>query len=267
MKKSIPESDAGERLAKRVAQMLPCSRREAEQYIEGGWVRVDGVVVEEPQFRVLHQSIALDSDASLLNLTPVTLVLNKPPGWLDGTDEEPEQPAPASRGRKPQVKTARTLLSAANHFAQDDSDTRVLKRHFSHLDGMVPLETGASGLVVFTQDWRTERKLTEDMDAMEHELIVDVQGEVAPEALQKIARALKDERNPLPQTKVSVNSASPEHSKLRFAIKGAHPGLAAHLCEKAGLEILAMRRIRIGRVALRDLPPGQWRYLAVHERF
>ena len=47
------------RLAKRLAEMLPCSRREAEQYIEGGWVKVDGVVIEEPQFRVLHQTIEL----------------------------------------------------------------------------------------------------------------------------------------------------------------------------------------------------------------
>jgi 23S rRNA pseudouridine2604 synthase len=260
-------STEGERLAKRVAQMRACSRREAEQYIEGGWVRVNGVVVEEPQFRVLAQTITVDPNASLLNLTPVTLLLNKPAGWLDGTDDEDDTPTPAPRGRKPQVKNARTLLTAAQHYAQDVSDIPVLKRHFTHQEGYVPLETGASGLVVFTQDWRTERKLSEDIGAMEHELIVDVQGEVSPEALQKITRALKDERNPLPQTKVSVNSSSPERSKLRFAIKGAHPGLAAYLCEKAQLEVMAMRRIRIGRVALSDLPEGQWRYLAGHERF
>lgn len=275
MKKTLPESDAGERLAKRIAQMVPCSRREAEQYIEGGWVRVNGVVVEEPQFRVLHQTITVDPNASLLNLTPVTLVLNKPPGWLDGTDEEddddaPERPVAASRvprGRPPVVKNARALLTAANHYAQDATEMPVLKRHFNHQEGYVPLETGASGLLVFTQDWRTERKLNEDIGAMEHELIADVQGEVSPEAMQKIARALKDERNPLPHAKVSVNSSSPERSKLRFAVKGAHPGLVAYLCEKAELDLVSLRRIRIGRVALSDLPVGQWRYLAAHERF
>jgi 23S rRNA pseudouridine2604 synthase len=237
----------GERLAKRVAQMKACSRREAEQYIEGGWVRVDGVVVEEPPFRVLHQAVVIDPNASLINLTPVTLVLHKPAGLT--------------------VDKARALLTAANHCPHDDSGIRLLKRHFIDLDCSVPMENGASGLLVFTQDWRTERKLTEDMDAMEHELIVDVQGEVGPESLQKITRALNDERKPLPHAKVSINSASPERSKLRFAIKGAHPGLAAHLCELAGLNILAMRRIRLGRVALIDLPPGQWRYLAANERF
>src|SRR3989338_1334343 len=108
MKKNLPESDAGERLAKRIAQLVPCSRREAEQYIEGGWVRVDGVVVEEPQHRVLHQAITLDPNASLMNLTPVTLVLHKPPGWLDATDDEEEddEPVRAPRGRAPKADNA-----------------------------------------------------------------------------------------------------------------------------------------------------------------
>ena len=112
-------------------------------------------------------------------------------------------------------------------------------------------------MVVFTQDWRTTRKLSEDLGSMEHEIIADGTGEIAPDALQKIARALNDERNPLPQVKFSVNSSTPELSKLRFAIKGAHPGLVAYLCDKAGLELQAMRRIRLGRMALTDLPVGQ----------
>jgi 23S rRNA pseudouridine2604 synthase len=270
---AAPQDADTERLAKRVAQMVPCSRREAEQYIEGGWVRVNGVVVEEPQFRVLAQTITMDPDASLLNLTAITLILNKPPGWLDGTDDEDDEDeeAPparhAQRGRAPQVQNARTLLSTSSHYAHDASEVRMLKRHFNHLDGMVQLETGASGLLVFTQDWRTERKLSEDIGAMEHELIVDVKGEVLPEALVPISRALKDERNPLPQVKVSVNSSTPEGSKLRFAVKGSHPGLVAYLCERAQLDLLAMRRIRLGRVTLSDLPVGQWRYLAEYERF
>jgi 23S rRNA pseudouridine2604 synthase len=120
---------------------------------------------------------------------------------------------------------------------------------------------------VFTQDWRVTRKLSEEIGSMEHELVVDVAGEVQADAMQKMARLLKDERNPLPQAKVSINSSSPERSKLRFAVKGAHPGLIAYLCERAQLDLLAMKRIRIGRVVLSDLPEGQWRYLGAHERF
>ena len=94
------------------------------------------------------------------------------------------------------------------------------------------LETGASGLVVFTQDWRTTRKLSEDLSVMEHEYLVEVKGEVETDALKPIGYALKDDRNHLPQVKVSVSSSSPEMSRIRFAIKGSHPGLAAYLCGK-----------------------------------
>jgi 23S rRNA pseudouridine2604 synthase len=263
-------------------QLKNCSRREAELYIEGGWVLVNGVVVEDPPFRVTHQTVTLHPDATLLGTDAVTLILHKPPGWLDGVDsdddedDEDDAPPPAkvrtgpARGGKPQPRTplnCRALMTAAQHCPHDDPSIRMLKRHLSHLEADVPLETGASGLVVFTQDWRVTRKLSEDMGSMEHELVVDVRGEVQAEALQKIARLLKDERNPLPQAKVSVNSASPERSKLRFAVKGAHPGLIAYLCERAQLDLLAIKRIRLGRVVLSDLPEGQWRYLSVHERF
>jgi 23S rRNA pseudouridine2604 synthase len=269
----------GERLSKRVMQLKGCSRSEAEQYIECGWVMVNGVVVEDPPFRVQEQTVTLDPAASLLNMADVTLILNKPPGWLDGVEEEDDEDdedekqraRPAARGKaaRPRVENARSLLTPAKHFAHDTSEIRMLKRHFLHLEAEVPLETGASGLVVFTQDWRTTRKLSEDLGSMEHEIIADVAGDVDEEALQKIARALKDERNPLPHTRFSVNSTPEESgiSKLRFAIKGAHPGLVAYLCERGGLQLQAMRRIRLGRVTLSDLPVGQWRYLSVHEKF
>jgi len=269
------DSGDGERLSKRVAQMLGCSRREAEQTIEGGWVRVDGKVVEIPQHRVLMQTVTVDPDASLLSMGEVTLILHKPPKLLDGVQDDhgpvaaPKGP-PAGRARQARVaapRGARQLLVAANHSPQDNSGQRPLLRHFKQLQASVPLETAASGLVVFTQDWRVQRKLQEDMAQMEHELMVEVHGEVKAEAISPIERALRDPRQRLPVTKISISSASEARSILRLAVKGAHPGLAAYLCELAGLEIQALRRTRLGRVSLGDVAPGQWRYLAEYERF
>jgi 23S rRNA pseudouridine2604 synthase len=233
------------RLAKRLAAMLPCSRSQAEQYIEGGWVRVNGQVVEEPQFRVSDEKIELDPKANLMELTPVTLLLHKPAGHAS-----PQQ-----------------LLNAASHWREDLSGMRVLKRHFSQLDDAVALEPAASGLLVFTQDWRVARKLSEDAQLIEVEVIVEVQGEVSPAQLQLLMRDTDARGQPLPAAKVSVNSSGEGSSKLRFAIKGVHPGLIAYLCERTGLKILAMKRIRIGRVPMTQLPSGQWRYLQAHERF
>jgi len=233
------------RLAKRLAAQLPCSRSQAEQYIEGGWVRVDGRVVQEPHFRVLHEKIELDPNANLMELTPVTLLLHKPAGHA----------------------SSQQLLNEATHWREDSSSTRLLKRHFSGLTPAVALESAASGLLVFTQDWRVARKLNEDDHLIEQEVIVEVKGEVTPAQLQQLMRETDERGQALPPVKASLNSSSEGASKLRVAIKGVHLGLIAALCERAGLHIQAMKRIRIGRVPMTQLPVGQWRYLQPFERF
>ena len=235
------------RLAKRVAELRACSRREAEQYIAGGWVRVDGVVVEEPQFRVADQRIEIDPQADLAQTEPVTLLLHKPPGY------------DAVNGDKP----AAQLLGAATLWAEDASGMRPLKKHFAQLTHCVPLEPSASGLVVFTQDWRVARKLTEDAATLEHEVIVEVAGELAPNGLKRLNRGIPYQRRTPPAIKVSWQS----ETRLRVALKGARPGQITHLCEAVGLKVLSMKRIRLGRVPLGKMPEGQWRYLRGDERF
>ena len=256
MKAPLP--DAGQRLAKCVAALKNCSRREAEQYIEGGWVRVNGQVVEEPQARVTDQRVEIDKNASLMELAAVTLLLHKPPGF--------DAIAPPNTGRN-NIKSAQQLLNASTHFANDASGVRQLKRHFSKLEPGLALEAAASGLVVFTQDWRIARKLADDAAIMEHELMVEVAGEVSPEALQKLNHRGLREDSSLPPVKASVSSTSDTTTKLRFAVKGSHLGLVLYLCERAGLHIESMKRIRVGRVGLGQVPMGQWRYLLAHEKF
>ncbi len=256
MKTSLP--DDGQRLAKCVAALKNCSRREAEQYIEGGWVRVNGEVVEEPQARVTDQRVEIDKNASLLELAAVTLLLHKPPGVAAIASLS------ADRGS---IKLAQQLLSVATHFANDASGERLLKRHFTKLEPGLPLETAASGLVVFTQDWRVSRKLAEDAHLIEQELMVEVAGEVTPEVLKRLNQGLLDDGKPLPAVKVSASSTSDTATILRVAVKGSHPGLIAYLFERVGLQIKTLKRIRIGRVSMTQLPLGQWRYLAGHERF
>src|SRR5438045_3525098 len=102
-----------ERLAKRVAALVPCSRREAELYIEGGFVRVDGNVVDQPQFRVAEQRIDIDPAASAAALEPVTLLLHKPAGANEAQ--------------------ALQLLGPGTRFAGDASGIRSVKRHFAQL--------------------------------------------------------------------------------------------------------------------------------------
>lgn len=259
------------RLAKRVADQLNCSRSTAEQFIEGCFVSVDGQVVEAPGTRVRpDQAVTVDPDASLLELTPVTLLLHKPAGFEAGLGQSAPGGASAhntpsgSHGSRSQGATpATTLLGAASHLAEDASGIRVLQRHFRQLECFTPLPTEASGLVVYTHDKRIGRKLAEDIESLEQECIVEVKGEIAPNGLQRLCHGLTFNGRPLPPIKVSWQN----ETKLRFALKGIRPGQIPAMCEAVGLSVVAIKRIRIGRVPLAKVPEGQWRYLQPWEKF
>ena len=239
------------RLAKRVAEMLACSRREAEQYVEGGWVRVDGKVVETPQFKVADHKIELDPQAKLAPITPVTLLLHKPAGY-DFSGEG---------------KSASQLLQPTSRAGTDRSGMRVVQRHLLQQVCVTPLETAATGLLVFTQEYSVRRKLLEDAALVENEVMVEVQGDVQASALQGLNRAPVIDGRAMLAAKVSINSQTSGVTGLRFAIKGSLPGQIAQMCDKAGLIILSIKRIRVGRVPLAGLASGQWRYLMPNERF
>lgn len=232
------------RLAKRLALMLPCSRREAELYITGGWVRVDGVVVDEPQFRVGdEQKVELDPQAVAEPQEPVTLLLNQP------SDAEPE--------------SAAKLISPTSHAPDDPSGRRVLRGHFARLTMALPLQAGAGGLAVFTQDRRVVRKLGDESYPVEQEYIVEVDGEMMPGGLELLQHGLSFEGRALPALKASWQS----ENRLRFALKNPQPGQIQAMCVQVGLTVVGMKRIRIGRVPMAKLPPGQWRYMDARERF
>lgn len=252
-------NNEGIRLSKRVAELVPCSRAEAERYIEGGWVKVNGIVIELPQHRVSTEKVELDSSASLMPQPSITVVLHKPPNYDAYSEHDGDQPA-------------FKLLASGNQSDSDKSGIKSLSQHFVGLESITPIETGASGLIVFTKDWKVRRKLVADAMQVEHEMIVDVKGAISQVAMETLRKpALFDDRT-MPAAKVSIAYQPEDQNQtsatgLRFALKGCQPGQISHMCEGVGLEVLAIKRIRVGRVALSQLPLGQWRYLAAYEKF
>lgn len=235
------------RLDKRVAELSGCSRGEAGQYIEGGWVRVDGLVVELPQYKIRDQSVVLDPKAQLAPAEPATILLHKPAGIDSG-----EGPHPALALVRPETRTA-----------EDDPAIRVLQRHFKHLTPIFPLESEASGLLVFTQDGRLLRRIKDDAERIEQEFVVEVSGEIAPNGLTRLCHGLSFQGRKLPPAKVSWQN----ETRLRFALKGVQAGQIRHMCAAVGLQVLSLKRIRLGRIPLSQMPVGTWRYLPAGERF
>jgi 23S rRNA pseudouridine2604 synthase len=232
-------TEEGIRLAKRVADIVPCSRGEAERYIAGGWVTVDGEAVDDPATRVTPaRQVALLPGATPVEPPPITILLHKPAG-LHG-------------------KAALDSLEQGTLF-QEERGPRFLKRHLAKLTPAMPLEAMASGLVVFSQDWRVVRKLGEDSDRIEQEYVAEVTGAIVEDGL---ARLNKGGRPNAP-----IKASWQSEARLRFAGKGIVPGQIEALCAQVGLQVTSLRRLRIGRVALSGLPVGQWRYLRDVERF
>jgi 23S rRNA pseudouridine2604 synthase len=225
------------RLAKRVVELLGCSRQEAEQYIQGGWVLVDGEVVDEPQFKVLDQRVELDANATLAATEPATLLLHKPAGLPS--------------------EQAAELLAPGNRWAEDASGIRRLRRHFLRQTPVMPLETAASGLLVLTQDPRLLRRMREDATRLEQEFNVEVSGEIVPYGLRRLAHGLSYQGRTLPPGKVSWQN----ETRLRFALKDVREGQLSSACADVGLTVVSIKRIRIGRVPLAKMPAGEWRYL------
>ena len=234
------------RLSKCLVELIQCSRSEAERYIEGGWVLVDGEVIDRPQFKVQNQKVELHADATLEPIALMTILLNLPEGF----DED--DPAAGLQ-----------LIIPETRAENDSSGIRTLKRHFARLMPTAPLEAGATGLLVFSQDERVVKRLVKDANKNEQEYVVEVSGEIAPHGIEKLNRSMKINGWPLPVAKVSWQN----ENRLRFALKNVRPGQIEFMCKSVELTVVAMMRIRIGRVPMAKLQPGQWRYLPVGNLF
>lgn len=238
----MSEHDTGVRLAKRVAELKACSRAEAERYIEGGWVSVNGAVVEVPQHRVADtDEVSLSPDARATPLPPITVLWHKPVGVRCDIEQAPKA----------------EWLIADQRSADDRSKQRLLLKHWAGLRCAAPLDTAASGLVVFTQESGVWRRLVDDAITVEHELWVDVNGPVAPATLAELQR----------QVRASVNRQNESGTRLRVAAKGLRKGQLNAWCETAGLRPDAVHRARLGRLAMGALAVGQWRMVMGYERF
>ncbi len=172
-----------------------------------------------------------------------TLVLNKPAGVA--SDDWQASLAPQSQ------------------WDEDRSGPALSDRQLQYQTVLMPLETEASGLLVLSQDERVRRRLRDDRTSIEQEFVVSTSGTLAPYGMHRLMRGLSFLGRPLPNAKVSWQN----ETHLRFAMKDVQPGQIRFMCEAVDLQVLSIRRIRIGRVPMRKMPAGQWRYLPAHEHF
>ena len=234
-----------------MSQQGICSRREADSYIERGWVLVDGVRVTELGSRAFpNQKITLAKEAQSQQDASVTILLNKPVGYVS---------AQAEKGYQPAI----TLVKPDTRFKGDRSPLR-----FSavHLRGLAPagrLDIDSTGLLVLTQDGRIAKLLIGENSAIEKEYLVRVQGKLSKEGLARLNFGLSLDGEALKPAKVSWQN----EDQLRFVLREGKKRQIRRMCELVDLAVTGLKRVRIGSVVLADLPSGEWRYLRSDERF
>jgi 23S rRNA pseudouridine2604 synthase len=246
--------DQGVRVSKLITERGLASRREADDWIAAGWVRVDGRVVTLGQRVAPDAAIQIDERARRQQARQVTVLVHKPVGYVSGQAEDGYQPASV-------------LLTPANRWPGDRSR---IEFQPAHLRGLAPagrLDIDSTGLLVLTQDGRVARRLIGDQTRVEKEYLVRVAyrpgGRLPDEELEKLRHGLELDGRALRPAKVSWQN----EDQLRFVLREGRKRQIRRMCELVGLEVLGLKRVRIGSVTLGQLPAGQWRYLADDEQF
>lgn len=238
------------RVSKLLSELGLCSRREADSYIEQGLVTVDGEIVEELGTRAYrHQTIELRSGAKRQQEQRLTILLNKPVGYISHLDDEQ------------QYKPAASLITPENQFSLASEKTQ--RPHFRGLAPAGRLDIDSSGLLVLTQDGRIAKLLISEDSPIEKEYLVRVTGRLSEAGLRSLQHGLTLDGKPLRPAKVSWQN----EDQLRFVLREGRKRQIRRMCELVNLEVVGLKRIRIGQVALGKLPTGQWRILGKNERF
>ncbi|WP_300454113.1 pseudouridine synthase [Accumulibacter sp.] len=239
------------RLSKLVSQLSGCSRREADAWIENGWVSVDGIVVNRLGARANPKSkIEIKDTASQQSTESVTIVFNKAPHSAIAADERAGVAAMA-------------LIRPDTHWAEDRASRRFTATQLRGLAMAGRLDAEEHGMMVFTQEGSVARRLTGGGARVEKEYHLRVEGELAPNGLERLRHGLSLDQVKLERAHVSWLG----EQQLRFVVHENRKRQIQRMCELVGLRVTDIKRVRIGSVSLGRLPPGQWRYLQADERF
>lgn len=250
------QDDKQPRLSKRMAELGLCSRREADDWITNGWVKVDGEIIDtlgtrvNPDAEIIVSGYAMEHQAE-----NVTILLHKPVGHVSGQAEDGYQPAIV-------------LVHPDNEWVEDpdlnEHNAKQFQRGF--LKGLAPagrLDIDSTGLLVLTQDGRIARRLIGQDSSVEKEYLVRVEGELDEKGLALLNHGLSLDGEQLKPAKVSWQN----EDQLRFVLREGKKRQIRRMCEMVGLHVVGLKRVRIGSVNLGKLPLGMWRYLRDNEQF
>jgi 23S rRNA pseudouridine2604 synthase len=234
-----------QRVNRWLAQAGVCSRREAEALIAAGRVSIDGEPVSDPGRKIAAgQTLVLTGAGGAAHVAP-TYVLNKPVGYVSAQPEAGQTPA------------AR-LLTRANLRAPAG-------RPPDPRDSLAPLgrlDRDSRGLLLLSSDGVLAKAVIGPDSQLNKAYRVRVSGEIGPETLARLRHGLRLDGRELKRAEVERVGAQ----TLSFVLHEGRNRQIRRMCEMVGLRVEDLLRLRIGPLALADLPEGCWRPLDAGER-
>ncbi|MCI4646105.1 MAG: rRNA pseudouridine synthase [Hyphomonadaceae bacterium] len=234
------------RINKWLAQSGICSRREAEGLINDGLVLVEGEKIASPGHKIEPgQTLSLAERASTALDNKLTILLNKPVGYVSGTPEGEQVPA------------VRLLTRKA---LQGESAVIPGRRH--KLAPVGRLDQDSHGLLILSEDGVVAKAVIGPDSEMSKEYIVRIRGEITPDRLARLRHGLSLDGRRLKKAEVTQEAVQ----TLRFVLKEGRNRQIRRMCDLVELRVVDLKRIRIGPVELGDLAEGKWRPLTEVER-
>lgn len=225
-----------ERIQKILAAHGLASRRQAEELIRQGRVRVNGCVASVGDSAdAALDAITVDGAALRRKDAPVCLMLYKPRGYVTTMQDE--------RGRK----TAASLV---------DCGCRVYP--------VGRLDCASEGLLLFTNDGDLTNRLLHPKNLVEKTYEVTVSGALSG-AAERLARPIVLDGRPIRPPRLRLVREHGEKQTYEITITEGRNRQIRRMCEAAGLRVLRLCRVQEGPLRLGSLPVGKWRYLTQQE--
>lgn len=224
------------RIHKYIADAGIMSRRQAEEAIKKGEIKVNGEVAElgrkiDPLTDTLEYKGKVIKKERIHN---TYVMLNKPVGYVTTMSDEKGRP------------TVKDLT--------DDVGARI------YPVGRLDLES--EGLLLLTNDGELANRLTHPRHRIPKIYTVTVKGEVTLQQRKKLASAMDIDGYVIQPVKNEVVSMNAEQTVLKLELYEGRNRQIRKMCEKVGLTVLKLKRIAIGNISLGNLKAGTWRRLS-----
>lgn len=230
-----------ERLQKIIARAGVASRRQAEEIIVAGRVKVNGLTVKELGAKADPERDEVRVDGQLLSvaLEPVYLMLHKPEGYVT-TTRDPE-------GRPTVMHLCKRLKFRVYPAGRLDYDT--------------------SGLLLLSSDGPLTRFLTHPSSHLPKTYQIKVKGLIGPEAVAALKQGPDIGGRPLRPAEVKFlkPNRTGQHSWIQMTITEGRTRQIRKMCAAVGFPVLKLKRTWFGPLALGDLPAGEFRWLTDRE--